>query len=60
MSCIFGKNYESLNKPCLKGIMIKSGSESFNCDFYRYNGELKEPEQVPPFNWNGGKLEELI
>jgi hypothetical protein len=41
MSCMFCKFYEGLNEYCLRGLMVESGNESFDCNYYEYNGELK-------------------
>ncbi len=39
MSCLFCKEYHGLKEPCRKGIMVQNLSESFNCEYYEYNGE---------------------
>ena len=40
MSCGFCEHYKGLNEPCQKGITVQNLSESFNCEYYCYNGEL--------------------
>ena len=41
MSCLFCKEYRGLKEPCTKGITIENLSESFDCEFYKYNGRVK-------------------
>lgn len=41
MSCIYCIEYRGLNEPCNKGLLVENLSESFNCDYYQYNQELK-------------------
>ena len=41
MSCIFCKNYVTIGVKCNKKIMVNTGSESFKCPHYHYNGQLK-------------------
>jgi hypothetical protein len=41
MSCFYCRFYEGLDNPCLKGIHIHTGSESIDCNYYQYNGGLK-------------------
>ena len=41
MSCIYCTNYQGLNKPCYKGIHVETLSESFNCEYYTYDGSCK-------------------
>ena len=52
MSCIFCKSYCGAELYCLKGEYVRTTYESFNCEYYEYNGEVKEPEKRKPFNWN--------
>lgn len=42
MSCMFCKFYNSLKQPCQKRIKVETGSESFNCPHYTYNGKVKK------------------
>ena len=44
MSCGFCKEYKGLNEPCNRGITVQNLSESFNCEYYNYNGEVKHEE----------------
>jgi hypothetical protein len=41
MSCLFCVEYRGLKEPCTKGITIENLSESFDCEFYKYNGRVK-------------------
>ena len=45
MSCMFCNNFKGLNKECLKGVMIETSYESFDCDYYDYNKELRIKEE---------------
>ena len=42
MSCIYCTCYNGLNEPCQKGITVQNLSESFDCEYYQYNGECKD------------------
>ena len=42
MSCIYCKEYKGLQEPCNKGITVQTLSESINCEYYQYNGEVKK------------------
>ena len=41
MSCVFCKRYCGLNHWCSARILVRTLSESFGCDYYHYNGEVK-------------------
>ena len=41
MSCMFCKYYAGLKCYCLQAKYIETGSESFDCTDYEYNGEVK-------------------
>ena len=41
MSCKFCEHYKGLDEPCNRGITVQNLSESFNCEYYTYNGEVK-------------------
>ena len=40
MSCMFCTEYKGIGEPCNRGITVQNLSESFNCEYYKYNGEL--------------------
>ncbi len=42
MSCVFCKEYQGLKEPCNRGITVQNLSESFNCEYYEYNGGLND------------------
>ena len=42
MSCVFCKEYQGLREPCNRGITVQNLSESFNCEYYEYNGGLND------------------
>ena len=39
MSCLFCKEYQGLKEPCNRGITVQNLIESFNFEYYEYNGE---------------------
>ena len=46
MSCIYCIHYQGLHESCLKGITVQNLSESFNCEYYTYDGKVKVCEDT--------------
>ena len=45
MSCVFCTYYVKLKHECRKGRFVENLSESFDCEHYTYNGELKHDKR---------------
>ena len=44
MSCVFCTEYKGLKRLCRKWIFVENLSESFDCEHYNYNQEVKANE----------------
>ena len=42
MSCFYCKYYNGLEHHCNCDVLVETGSESFDCNEYEYNGEVTE------------------
>ena len=45
MSCVFCEYYKELKTECRKGRFVENLSESFDCEYYDYNGRLTINEE---------------